>query len=211
MSVTGSHCRYLPWAPKAYITHCSHKYILAPVLCQPILSSFKFSSRIFHFDYEERGRMFLHAVGICLPNYTVSNSKRHKADIHRLERYSSHPIITRCFNHLTNIEFNARYAPCVTVLSLCHSSTQPPCLYWWEKFKNCKSVCAAETRYWHQILHWSSCTTYSRGRDNAEVPTKTCMFSLYLRHPPACSSKYRLVLWVHRKIDRVHPEVWHRP
>jgi hypothetical protein len=41
--------------------------------------------------------------------------------------------------------------------------------------------------------------------DNAEVPTQTCMFSPNLRHPPACSSKYRLVLWVHRKIDRVHP------
>jgi hypothetical protein len=44
--------------------------------------------------------MFLHAVGICLPNYTVSNIKRRKTDIHRLERFSRHPIITPRIRHL---------------------------------------------------------------------------------------------------------------
>ena len=50
------------------------------------------------------------------------------------------------------------------------------------------------------LLYWSECI------QEAEVQTQMCQFSPTLRlHPSASSSKYPLVLWVPRKIHRVHP------
>jgi len=70
-----------------------------------------------------------------LSNHAASNNERRNADIHHLEGFSCQPIINRPIRCLTNSKFSACYVPNVSGLSLCRSSTQPPCLYWWENFE----------------------------------------------------------------------------